>query len=187
MPRVLIAAVAALIVAWALVAETTSASAAAGRQKCVRIIHHASGDMVENSCGGCRLVSVQRARPGAGKPTSQTVTVPKQSRQPLAFLGPGHTRITAHRPCPGAAPESPRSDAASNAAPGGKCVRFLRTRTGGAALVNPCQVCRTVKVEFVDTAGNRTRRAFAIAPNAPLSVPAAGMAKARILMDTPCG
>jgi hypothetical protein len=44
-----------------------------------------------------------------------------------------------------------------------------------------------VDVEFVDTAGNRSRRAFALAPRSPLNLPAAGLATARILADVPCG
>jgi hypothetical protein len=66
-------------------------------------------------------------------------------------------------------------------------VRLLKTRTGNAALINPCKACRAVKVELVDNAGNRTHRAFAIAARSPLRFPAAGLATARILADAPCG
>ncbi len=201
MARILLSALAVLVLGWPAVAEAKTASTktvfaktafnGAGLRKCVRVVRHASGDMLENGCASCRLISVQRARPGGVKPTSQTLTVPKRTRQPLPFRGPGHTRITADRPCPGAAPEPLRADAGSaagsTAGSGRKCVRLLKTRTGGAALINPCQVCRTVKVEFVDNAGNRTHRAFAIAPHSPLSFPSVGLAKARILMDGPCG
>ncbi len=185
MSRALLAALAVLVLAWPAVSEARSAS------KCTRVLRDASGEMLQNGCGGCRLVSVQRTRPGADKPTAQTLTVPEGTRQPLPFLGPGRTRITAERPCPGAAPE-PEPLRAGDAAAAlqsadRKCVRFLKTRTGDAALVNPCPVCRTVKVEFVDTAGNRNHRAFAIAPRAPITVPSEGLAKARILTDTPCG
>ncbi len=176
MLRILLAALAVLVLGWPAVSEAKSAF------NCVRVVRDASGDMLENGCAGCRLVSVQRARPGAAAPTSQTLTVPERTRHPLPFLGPGHTRITAERPCPGAAPEPLQASDASAR----KCVRLLKTRTGNAALINPCKACRAVKVEFVDNAGNRTHRAFAIAARSPMSFPAIGLAKARILADAPC-
>ena len=184
MAHVLFVALAVVSLAWPALAEAKTAADGARLGNCARVVRHASGDMVENKCVSCRLVSVQRTRPGANKPTSRTVTVPKRARQPLPFLGPGRTRITADRACPGAAPEPLRADKVSS--PDQKCVRLLKTRAGGAALVNPCQVCRTVKVEFIDTAGNRTHRAFAIAPRSPMGFPATGLAKARILTDAPC-
>lgn len=177
MNRIFLATLAVLVLGWPAVSEAKTAS------KCVRVIRDSSGDMLENGCAGCRLVSVQRVRPGVAKPTSQTLTVPERTRQPLPFLGPGHTRITAERLCPGAAPEPLQASDASAR----KCVRFLKTRTSNATLINPCKACRAVKVEFVDNAGNRTHRAFAIAARSPLSFPAVGLAKARILADAPCG
>ncbi len=150
----------------------------------MRVVRHAGGDMLENGCAGCRLVSVQRTRPGAGKPTSQTLTVPEHitpaATVPRSRAYPDHRRASLPRHRAATAP-------AAATAPEQKCVRFVKNRTGGAALINPCQVCRAVKVEFVDTAGNRTHRAFAIGPRSPLSFPAAGLAKARILTDAPCG
>lgn len=187
MARIFLAALslAVLSLSWPTIAEAESGTNAVRLGKCARVIRDASGDMVENRCLSCRLVSVQRTRPGAGKPTSQNITVPKTSRQPLPFRGPGRTRITAERNCPGTAPEPIRADAVS--ATGKKCVRFLMNRDGRAALINPCKACRAVKVEFVDIAGNRTHRAFAVAPRSPLKFPAKGLAKARILTDAPCG
>ena len=183
MIRLLLAAFAVLTVASFAAAEVQSATPKTGLRQCVRVIPLPAGDVLENACAGCRLVSVQRVRPGTSKPTSQTLTVPERTRQPLPFLGPGHTRITAERPCPGAAPEPLRA----STSPARNCVRFVEDGTGGAALINPCKTCRAVNVEFVDTAGNRSRRAFAIAPCSPLRFPAAGLATARILADAPCG
>ncbi len=183
MVRIFLAALSVVVLHWSAMTEANSAPAGAEAGKCVRVVNHATGEMLANGCSGCRLVSVQRARPGGHKPTSQTLTVPKKTSQPLPFRGPGYTRITAERPCPGDAPE-PISAGDISAR---KCVRFLKKPAGGAALINPCKVCRTVKVEFVDTAGNRTHRAFAIAPRSPVTFPAAGLAKARILLDAPCG
>lgn len=185
MARIVLAALAVLVLG--VVLGSPAVSDAKSTSKCVRVVRHASGDMLANGCAACRLVSVQRARPGISKPTSQTLTVPERTSQPLPFRGPGHTRITAERPCPGAAPQPLRATSASDDSSAGKCVRFLKSRAGGAALVNPCQVCRTVKVEFVDIAGNRTHRAFAMAPRSPLKFPGAGLAEARILTDAPCG
>lgn len=187
MTRIFLAALslAVLSFSWPTIAEAETGTNAIRLGKCARVVRDASGDVVENRCLSCQLVSVQRTRPGAGKPTSQTITVPKTSRQPLPFLGPGRTRITAERTCPGTAPEPIRADAVSAA--GQKCVRFLMSRDGRASLINPCKACRAVKVEFVDIAGNRTHRAFSIAPRSPLKFPAKGLVKARILTDTPCG
>lgn len=184
MARILLAALAVLFFSCAALTEAEAATDGRKPGKCVRVVPRASGDMLQNGCSSCRLVSVQRTRPGAGKPRSQTLTVPKKSRQPLPFLGPGRTRITADRACPGAAPDPLRAETASVSEQ--KCVRFIKKKTGAAALINPCKVCRAVKVEFVDIAGNRTHRAFAVAPRSPLSFPAAGLARARILLDAPC-
>lgn len=183
MARIALAALAVLLLAWPVASEAKTAENGWGLGKCVRVVRDAGGDMLQNGCGGCRLVSVQRTRPGASKPTAQTLTVPKKTRQPLPFRGPGQTRITAERPCPGTAPASLRASAGA----GRQCVRFIRNPKGNAALINPCKACRAVKVEFVDTAGNRTHRAFAIAPRSPVSFPATGLSKARILTDMPCG
>jgi len=183
MPRIALAALAVLLFAWPAVADANTAVNGGGLRKCVRVIRHVGADMLQNGCAGCRLVSVQRTRPGAEKPTAQTLTVPKKAQQPLPFRGPGQTRITAERPCPGTASELRQATADA----GRRCVRFIKNPKGGAALINPCKACRAVKVEFVDTAGNRTHRAFAIAARSPVSFQATGLAKARILTDAPCG
>lgn len=177
MIHILLAAFALLVLGW------PSVSHAGALSKCVRVVRHASGEMLENGCGGCRLVSVQRARPGVGKSTTQTLSVPEKSRQPLSFLGPGHTRITAERPCPGAAAQPLQTGDSVQR----KCVRYLRNRAGSAALINPCKVCRAVKIELVDVAGNRAHRAIAIAPRSPVTFPAQRLAGVRILTDRPCG
>ena len=175
MARVVLLLLAVLVLGW-------SFEAAAAKKTCVRLARYASGEMIENRCVSCRLVNVQRTRPGTNFPATRTLTIPKRTRQTVPFRGPGQTRITADRPCPGTASEpSPVS-----AAPPKKCVRFLRDRANQTLLINPCAVCRSVKVELVDDAGNRTHRAYVIAANSPLGMPSEGLSKARILADAPC-
>ena len=175
MARVVLLLVAALVLGW-------SSQTDAAENTCARLARYASGEMIENRCVTCRVVNVQRTRPGVNFPTNRTLTIPKRTRQTVPFRGPGQTRITADRPCPGVAPEPSQV----SAAPPQKCVRFLRDRANQTLLINPCAVCRSVKIELVDDAGNRTHRAYAIAANSPLGVPSEGLSKARILADGPC-
>ena len=170
----------ALVLAWSAQADTDSTAAAA---KCVRLTRGAGGEELINGCGACRMVSVERSRQGTGFPTVRTVTVPEKTRQSLPFRGPGHTRITAERSCPGSGDDWEGDTAARSP----ECIQFGQTYDGTAVLVNPCVECRSAAVERIDLAGNLSFRSYPVAPKSIVDLPTDGLARARIVRDDPCG
>ncbi len=160
-----------------------TASAIMTRPDCVKLTRQAGGEELINGCGACRLVSVERSRPGAGVPTIRIISVPEKTRQALPFRGPGNTRITSERSCPGSEDEWGGDPAARS--PG--CVQFGQTHAGDAVLVNPCAVCRAAIIERIDITGNLSRRSYAVSPRSSVGISTDGLARARIIRDDPCG
>jgi hypothetical protein len=168
------------LVGWSAVAGAGSTTAQA---KCVELTRSIGGEKLVNGCGNCRLVSVERSRPGANFPTVRTITVPDKTRQALPFRGPGHTRITGESACPGSADDWQGNPAARSP----ECIQFGQTYDGTAVLVNPCVECRTAAVERIDLAGNLSFRSYPVAPKSTVDLPTDGLARARIVRDDPCG
>ena len=81
MARVVLLLLAALVLGW-------SFQAAAAEKTCVRLTRYASGEMIENRCLSCRLVNVQRTRPGTNFPATRTLTIPKRTRPDRALPWP---------------------------------------------------------------------------------------------------
>ncbi len=186
--RLLFVTLCALLLGWPAAvgadSRANSLSAMVTAPQCVKLTRRAGGEELINGCGGCRLVSVERSRPDTGfPPTIRIIAVPEKTRQTLPFRGPGHTRITAERSCPGSGDEWEGDPAARS--PG--CVQFGQAHTGEAVLVNPCAVCRAVAIERIDLAGNLSRRSYAVAPRSSVGVSTDGLARARIIRDDPCG
>ena len=167
------------LIAWAII----GAAPAAADNRCTRLLRTTGGDVVVNTCETCREVSVVRRRPTGGAPSQRTYIVSAESRFPLPFRGPGHTRITSERACPGAAPPPAGNQRTEASA----CVQFRRTQDGRTVLINPCQECRTVQVERRDTAGNRAQSTVAVGPQAMVPFRAGGAAEAEIVAEKPCG
>lgn len=72
--------------------------------KCSRIIKSSVGsETLLNRCDVCMKIKVERRRPGnsGAAPTMRDYTMPRGSKQPLPFKGPGGTRIVAEFPCKG--------------------------------------------------------------------------------------
>ncbi len=158
--------------------------AQAAALKCSRIVKQSGREHLLNRCGTCRIVSIQRKRPGAEAPISRTVTIPAKSNVTLSFRGPGQSRITSDVPCkpePGAqsaAPDGGQSD-------GVKCIQLQRT-ANGLALTNTCGRCRTAVVERLDGKGGKRMQNIAIDTRKSIALPAKGAAYARILTEKNC-
>jgi len=178
--RSLALALLTLVLGWSAQAGTDSTTAA---PDCVRLTRRAGSEVLINGCGTCRMVSVERSRQGTGFPTTRTITVPERARQSLPFRGPGHTRITAERSCPGSG-DAWEGDAAARSP---ECIEFGQTYDGTAVLVNPCVECRSAAVERIDLAGNLSFRSYPVAPKSTVDLPTSGLARARIVRDDPCG
>lgn len=155
-------------------------SAHAGQ--CVSIAHKNGQEILTNSCGSCRVVDIERRRPGTSKPTSHTYTLPTGAPLPLSFRGPGATRIGAERPCDNTAP--PQGNA--NADDGKACVSFQQSPSAGPIMLNGCNSCRLVVVERVNATGGERHNRYSLVGNSYVPVRADGAASARIVSDGPC-
>jgi hypothetical protein len=155
-------------------------------QKCVRLGTQAGREILVNTCPACRIVRLERKRPGGAFPAARTYTVPERSRVTLSFRGPGRTRILTDEPCRGASPED-----AGEASPGdgrqAKCIHLRRTEGGQVVLSNGCRACRAVVVERAGPGGARKTQTFAVAggSSVPLARPGAPV-QARIVAEKPC-
>ncbi len=155
-------------------------------QKCVRLATQAGREILVNACPACRIVHLERKRPGGAFPAQRTYTVPERSRVTLSFRGPGRTRILSDEPCRGASPED-----AGEAPPGterqAKCIHLRHTKGGPVVLFNGCRACRAVVVERAGPGGARKTQTFAVAggSSVPLARPGAPV-QARIVAEKPC-
>ncbi len=154
--------------------------------KCVRLATQAGREILVNPCPACRIVHLERKRPGGGFPAQRTYTVPERSRVTLSFRGPGRTRILSDGPCRGASPadagEEPPGDRGE-----AKCTQFRRAKGGPVVLFNRCRACRAVVVERAGPGGVSKRQTFAVAggSSVPLARPGAPV-QARIVAEKPC-
>ena len=155
-------------------------------QKCVRLGTQSGREILVNACPACRIVHLERKRPGGAFPAQRTYTVPESSRVTLSFRGPGRTRILTDEPCRGASPAD-----AGEESPGtgrqAKCIHLRRTTGGPVVLFNGCRACRAVVVERTGPGGVRKTLTFAVAggSSVPLARPGAPV-QARIVAEKPC-
>ena len=152
--------------------------------KCSRLNKRNGREIVINTCGSCRIVGIQRRRPGAAAPISRTVTIPSRSKITLSFRGPGQSRITSDVPCkatPGAqsaAPASAQND-------GRKCIQLKQSKNG-LALANGCGQCRAAVIERLDSKGGKRMQTILIDAGKAIGLPANGAAYARVLTEKNC-
>jgi len=152
--------------------------------KCTRLRLQNGREQLSNRCASCRIVSVQRKRPGADAPISRTLTVPPKSNTTLSFRGPGHSRITSDAPCkPEASPQSNSPGTIGN--DNTKCIQLNRT-ANGLTLTNICSRCRTAVIERLDTKGGKRMQNIALAGRKAMGLPSKGAAYARILTEKNC-
>ena len=146
-------------------------------KKCVTLMRQAGRDVLVNRCASCRVVSVQKNRPGEGFPVTRTLTLAKRSKTPLSFRGPGNARILSDAACGDSTPEKLQ---------GGKCVRFHRFPDGSPALFNQCPACRIAVVEREAVNGHRTRTSYSVTNRAYVPLLTHGAKAARIVSDKAC-
>ncbi len=175
----------ALVIALGVLISGLPGASQAAALKCSRIIKQNGREFLINSCDACRIVSIQRQRPGADAPISRTVTIPQKSKVTLSFRGPGHSRITSDVPCKQASggqsarPGGPQGD-------GKQCIGLRRTGNNGLALANSCNRCRTAIIERLDGRGGKKMQSVVIAAGRAVALPSKGAAYARILMEKNC-
>lgn len=159
---------------------------------CTRLVTTPRGEQLVNTCGSCRLVHVQRKRPGADAPINRTLTLAPRTTTDLSFRGPGHSRIIADTPCHqgagaegGATTEAQQGPQEDNK----RCILMQRTVNAGVsglALANTCNECRTAVVDRVDAQGRRRSQNIAIGGRSIMPLPAKGAVQAGILHEKPC-
>ncbi len=149
----------------------------ARKKKCVTLVRQSGRDVLVNRCASCRIVSVQKKRPGEGFPVTRSLTLAKRTKTPLSFRGGGSVRILSDVGCKESTPEKLQ---------GGKCVRFHRFPDGSPALFNECPACRMVVVEREAVNGNRTRTRYSVTNRAYMPLPTHGARIARIVSDRAC-
>ncbi len=156
----------------------------AALQKCSRIIRQNGRDVLINTCGDCRIVGIQRSRPGQSAPISRKVTIPSKSRVTLSFRGPGQSRITSDNACrPKAGGQSLAPGAARN--DGVQCIQMNRSGAG-LALINTCGRCRMAVIERLNNQGGKRMQNVAIGARKAIALPSKGAAYARILSEKNC-
>lgn len=163
-------------------ATMTFAGKQATASQCVGVAYQKGQEVLVNSCGSCRVVDVERRRPGMDKPTNHTYTLPAGVPLPLSFRGPGSTRVSTEKPCDNMAP----AQGNANADDGKACVSFQQNPKAGTVMLNGCNSCRLVVVERTDTAGGEKHNRYSLVGNSYLPIRADGATSARIVSDGPC-
>ena len=179
-----LATVAATMIGFVLLTGAISISFAqsAGANQCVGINHQRGQEVLVNTCGSCRVVDIERRRPGMDKPTNHTYTLPTGVPLPLSFRGPGSTRVSSEKPCDNMA--APQGNA--NADDGKQCVTFQQNPKAGTVMLNGCNACRLVVVERTDSAGGEKHNRYSLVGNSYLPIRAERSTGARIVSDGPC-
>ena len=177
----------ALVVVFAWQLQASSADAAL---KCSRLIITPGGEKLINTCGSCRIIKVQRKRPGADAPINRTLTMAPRTTTDLSFRGPGQSRIIADTSCQ----PTPTQGATTGAqkgpqADGKRCIIMQRTLNAGItglALANTCSACRKAVVDRIHADGSRRSQNVVIAGKSVIPLAAKGAAQAGILHEKPC-
>ena len=175
----------AVFFVWQLLPSETSAGL-----KCTRLIKTPGGEQLINTCGSCRIVKVQRKRPGAEAPINRTYTVPPKTTTGLSFRGPGRSRILLDTSCRPGATDGAKTRATPSSEGGGKrCILMQRIEKFGIiglALANTCNECRTAVVDRIDASGSRRSQNVVIGGKSVIPLPAKGAAQAGIMSEKPC-
>ena len=155
---------------------------AVGADTCVVHRDTATRELLYNACDECRIVKVERQRPGNDFPVTRTYTVPGKSRTQLSFRGPGRTRIMSDVPCEPPAATTPSAAAAT----GQSCSKLVQRANGTVVATNQCDSCRIVVVERFLSNGSSKRQSFMVNGESAVPIPAMGAVQVRIVTDTAC-
>ncbi len=179
-----------MAVAILLVWPWSSDPASAGL-KCSRLIKSVGGEKLVNTCGTCRIVNIQRKRPGQPAPINRTLTLAPKTTTDLSFRGPGHSRILSDTGCRAGASNGANTGAAQSPQGDGKrCIVMQRTQNAGVtglALANTCSECRKAVVDRIDAKGGRRSQNIVIGGKSIIPLPALGAVQAGIQHEKPCG
>ena len=157
--------------------------------KCSKLFKKATGEQLINSCNSCRIVKVQRKRPGANAPINRTYTVPPNTTTDLSFRGPGRSRVLSDTSCH---PNSRKIKKNENYSPkkiDKRCIFMQRTKKAGntgIALANACDECRIAVVERIDASGSRRSQNVVVNGKLVITLPPKGATKAGILSEKAC-
>jgi hypothetical protein len=160
--------------------------------KCSRLIKVASGEQLINSCNSCRIVKLQRKRPGAAAPITRNYTVPPKTTTNLSFRGPGRSRVLSDTSCHPEVINDKHKENKSNKSSsrvGRRCILMQRIDKAGViglALANTCKECRIAVVDRIDLSGSRRSQNIAISGNSIIPLPAKGAAQAGIMSEKSC-
>lgn len=153
---------------------------------CSRLTRQLGREALINNCGECRIVKVQRKRPGSSAPINRTLTLAPRTTTQLSFRGPGRSRIMSDSPCRASAiGKVPPRRGASLASDGKKCIKIAQT-PAGIGLVNTCTQCRAAVVERVDAKGNRKSQTLVIASTSTMKLPSKGATGMRVQSEKAC-
>jgi len=167
--------------------STNPALTAVALKKCSRIIRRGGREIIANSCNVCRLVDIIRKRPGNPAPIARSLTVMGRSTLPVPFYGPGASRITSEKACPGTAGAAPNLADDPNPRPKASCIKLEQTGDGGILIFNSCKVCRAVAIERqTNTGRSMGRQYYKVKPGYKTPVRRKGADQIALLADIPC-
>ena len=174
-----------VVLLWQMPPESADAAL-----KCSRLVKSVGGEKLVNTCGSCRIVMIQRKRPGADAPINRTLTLAPKTTTDLSFRGPGQSRILSDTGCSAAGAQGTQSVAPQPQKGDGKhCILMQRTvKAGisGLALANTCGECRTAVVDRIDASGKRRSQNVVIGGKSVIPLPALGAVQAGILHEKSC-
>ena len=153
---------------------------------CTRLGKQSGREVLINSCGTCRIVKVQRKRPGASAPINRTLTLAPRTTTQLSFRGPGQSRVMSDTACKSSSVgKVPPRQGSSLDNDGKKCLKLAQS-PAGMGLVNACKECRAAVVERVDAQGNRKSQTVVIAGASAVKIPSKGATGVRIQSEKIC-
>ena len=158
--------------------------------KCTHLKKMLSGELLQNTCSSCRVIKIQRKRPGAVAPINRTYTIPENSNTKLSFRGPGQSRILSDIPCKSNFLNKIKNKRTKNSeTKEKKCIELKRVnKTGvpGLALLNNCDQCRIAVVDRIDSIGSSRLQNIVLAGKSVITLPAMGAVRAGVKTEKSC-
>jgi hypothetical protein len=162
----------------------------AAASKCSRLLKTTGGEQLINSCNSCRIIKLQRKRPGTNAPINRTYTVPPNTTTNLSFRGPGNSRVLSDTSCyPVAFNNMGKKNNISPKRADKRCILMQRVEKAGIAglaLANTCKECRIAVVDRVDSRGSRRSQNVVIGGNSVVPLPSKGASQAGIMSEKSC-
>ncbi|MED5395917.1 MAG: hypothetical protein VX990_04345 [Pseudomonadota bacterium] len=157
--------------------------------RCARLITNSGREVIYNSCGVCRVVSISRKRNGIAIPVTRTYNVRPRNKFPLPFRGPGRSRITNEQACEGdkGSAQNLVNPTKRNLQAEKQCVELKQTSSGSVVLVNACAACRGTAIQRQDLRGKPMgMQAYKLGPQSVTPVARKGAAKVSLIGEVAC-